>query len=370
MRGFFHLLGILLVIGIGTYFFAGNPVTETYVAAPRYVEPHETSVPKDDAATTEENAEELSGTVSKISETISNLKEQISAIPAKLPPPPSISPEEVNTQTRAALLNIYCTTTINGGTRLSTGSGVVIDPRGIILTNAHVADSFLFEGAPTFGNTDCIIRGGSPAAPLYDAELLYLSPSWVRGNAEIIKQENPLGTGENDFALLYITRSTKQGFPLPESFPFLSPEFDRDVISSGDSVLLASYPAGFLGSIAVQKDLYQTSTIANIDQLYTFETGTLDLFSIVGNVVAQKGSSGSGVVSLKTGKVLGIVVTSSEGATTADRELQAIVFAHMSESMKKDIGFTLEQYLSGNPAEEAASFANNISPTLLQILSQ
>ena len=80
--------------------------------------------------------------------------------------------------------------------RLATGSGVIIDPRGIILTNAHVAQNFLFENAPTFGNTDCIIRAGSPASPFYDAEILYISPSWIKENAQSFKEEDPIGTGE------------------------------------------------------------------------------------------------------------------------------------------------------------------------------
>ena len=121
-------------------------------------------------------------------------------------------------------------------------------------------------------------------------------------------------------------------------------------------MLLASYPAGFLGSIAVQKDLYQTSTTANIKDIFTFQSGLVDLFSVGGNAVAQKGSSGSAVVDLNTGRVLGIIVTSSKGETTAERDLHAIVFAHMSESMKKDIGFTLEEFLSGDPSAEAALF--------------
>lgn len=367
MLRLFHFFVLIVVLTIAGYFFAGNPIEETYL-------PIKNGVPNTEPTTPQElplkNGPDISETISKISEAISEIKNQITEIPNVVPPPPTLSPEEINTVTRTALVNIYCTTTLSGGTHLTTGSGVIIDPRGIVLTNAHVADSFLFEGAPGFGDTDCIIRGGSPATPFYDAKILYLSPSWARENSGAVRQENPVGTGEHDFALLLITRSIRNDALLPDTFPFLAPEFDRDNIKDGDPVLLASYPAGFLGSIAVQKDLYQVSTIASIAELFTFQDGSVDLFSIIGNIVAQKGSSGSGVVSLRTGKVLGIVVTSSEGATTADRELQAIVFAHMSESMKKDIGFTLKQFLAGDPAVEATSFAKNISPALLQILSQ
>ena len=36
--------------------------------------------------------------------------------------------------------------------------------------------------------------------------------------------------------------------------------------------------------------------------------------------------------------------------------------------MKKDIGFTLEKFLRGDPAAEAALFQKNVVPVLLQLL--
>lgn len=371
------LFFILLLAMILFVFFAGIPVRETHVAPTDKTagirrEAHiAESEQKIQFEEIKKDPSHVSDTISKLSETVVELQKKIADVSVpKISPIPTLSPEEINDRARAALVNIYCTTESGGSSRLYTGSGVIIDSRGIVLTNAHVAERFLIENAPTFGATDCIIRGGSPASPLYDGELLYISPSWIKENAAALREENPRGTGEHDFALLRITRSLRKDVPLPAQFSYLTPEFDRDNIEVGTSVLLASYPAGFLGSIAVQKDLYQTSTIAQIKKLFTFENGSVDLFSVGGNIISQKGSSGSGVVSLNTGRILGIVVTSNYGATTAERDLHAIVFAHMSESMKQDTDSTLEQFLSGDPATEAASFVNTISPALLQILSQ
>jgi len=370
-------IGIIFFATLFAFLFlASAPIRETYAPTPpkngnpaRTETKSATSTDKVTIKPNTENTLRITDVVSKITETVTDLQKRVSSTTNTTIPAPVYSPEEINLLARDALVNIYCTTQVSGATRLITGSGVVIDPRGIVLTNTHVAQTFLFEDVSSFGATDCIVRAGSPAAPAYDAEILYISPSWIKENASALKQENPLGTGENDFALLHITRSLKKGVPLPEQFSHLIPELDRAQITLGSPVLLASYPAGFLGSIAVQKDLYQTSVITEIKELFTFKSGLLDLFSLSGNAVAQKGSSGSAVVSLHSGKVLGIIVTSSEGETTADRELHAIVFSHMSESMSTDIEFTLEEYLATDPTTASASFQKNIAPLLLELLS-
>src|SRR3989344_7756180 len=83
------------------------------------------------------------------------------AAPVTTPTPapvPTKSQEVINDETRAALVNILCTpqTGING----ISGSGVVIDSRGVILTNAHVGQYFLLRDYLTPGNITCTVRIG------------------------------------------------------------------------------------------------------------------------------------------------------------------------------------------------------------------
>ena len=71
------------------------------------------------------------------------------------------STDAVNQEARAALVNILCETS-SGSLHPVSGSGVIIDPRGVILTNAHVAQYVLLASQPNVGLT-CMIRTGSPA---------------------------------------------------------------------------------------------------------------------------------------------------------------------------------------------------------------
>ena len=121
---------------------------------------------------------------------------------------PAANPDRVNADTRAALVNILCLTGGGGYFKPISGSGVFIDSRGIILTNAHIGQFFLLRDFPVKDNVTCTIRTGSPAQNTYTARLLYLPPVWIDANAKQITSQEAMGTGENDFALLLVTGST------------------------------------------------------------------------------------------------------------------------------------------------------------------
>lgn len=286
-------------------------------------------------------------------------------VPDQEPIQPSFS--DINVSTREALVNIFCTIKRAGPLKPITSSGVIIDERGVILTNAHVAQFFLLRDYPTEDTLECIIRTGNPAYPAYRADLLYVSPAWITDNADKIIKENPTGTGENDFAFLLINESTSNTAPLPSQFSFIEAETDDSTIEQDNEILLAGYPAGFLGGISVQRDLYILSTIGKIKELFTFKENTLDLFSVVGSIVSQKGSSGGAVVS-RNNKLIGIIVTASEGETTGERELRAITLSHINRSLLAHAGFDLEFLLFGDLLLKMGVFNLTIAPTLAKLL--
>lgn len=302
---------------------------------------------------------------------IENLEEEATAdieqIKEEVEDLSKVSFSKINEITRTALVNIFCTTKSGGYFNPTTGSGIIIDERGIILTNAHVAQYFLLKNYLTENFVDCVIRVGSPAKTLYRAKLIFISPSWIKNNANNINEQSPKGTGEDDYALLLITERTDSTKTIPDSFSFIEILYDTEDIKKGDRVLLVAYPAGFLGGISVSKDLYISSSVVEIMDLFTFKEGTFDLFSIGGSVVAQKGSSGGAVVNTEN-KLIGIIVTSSIEETTADRDLRAITISHINRSFTKDTGFSLQTFFEGNMLAEANAFNTNIAPTLTQFL--
>jgi hypothetical protein len=281
------------------------------------------------------------------------------------PSPVSIS--DVNALARDALVNIFCTTRTRSGISASSGSGIIIDARGVVLTDAHVAAPFLLESESARETTDCVIRTGAPAEKTYDASLLFISSTWIEEHADLINDNHALGTGESDVALLLIDTSLTDD-PLPEVFPFIPLRSIDASVEEDLPILVAGYPAEFLSGSAITRDLWPVTALTQVLDIYTFGDNTLDLFSVEGNIAAQQGSSGGGMIALDDTTLAGIVVTSSEGDNTDERVLNAITPYHINHVFLADAGMSLSQYLSGNLAEEAHTFMNQIAPDLHDIL--
>jgi hypothetical protein len=243
------------------------------------------------------------------------------------------------------------------------GSGVIIDPRGVILTNAHVAQYVLLsEDAQV--NLSCQIRIGAPASAAYATEVLYIPPVWVNAHVTEINTAHPMGTGEHDYALLRIT-GTVGNQNLPATFPYLPFDTREAIGFLGDQVLGASYPAEFLGGMAAENDLYPVSSISPISQLLTFASSTVDVISIGGVVEAQSGSSGGPVVN-QWGYLIGLIATTSDAPTTAARDLRAITLSYINRDIETQTGSSLSAFLSGDLAAKESSFNNETAPGLLK----
>ncbi len=274
-----------------------------------------------------------------------------------------VSFESINAITRPALVNILCTP--RGGGTLSpiSGSGVIIDPRGVILTNAHVAQYVLLSQSSSI-NLSCVIRTGAPATPRWLAEILYIPPVWVEVHAPEIDMKNPVGTGEHDYALLRIT-GTVDGAPLPGYFPYLPVDTREAIGFKDDLVLVATYPAEFLAA-AAQFNMYPASSVTTIGQLMTFVAKTVDLISLGGIIEAQGGSSGGAVVNA-WGRLIALISTTSEGETTAARDLRAVTLSYIDRDLAAQTRFDIATTLGGDIAAQALDFNTHTAPRLIDL---
>ena len=301
-----------------------------------------------------------------IQETIDTLNDVLAPEPGvELPSNVPTDLSSLNETVRKAIVNIICTTDGTGPFNPISASGVIIDEKGVILTNAHVAQYYLLKDYPAPDFVECTIRTGSPARAMYTSELMFLPPSWIEANALKITQENPTGNGDHDYALLRIIGTTNPDGVLPSTFPYLA--LSEEQPAAAQEVLIAGYPAGFLGGITIQKDLYAASSIARIGELYTFGGNTLDLFSLGGSVVAQQGSSG-GAVASREGTLTGLIVTSSDAPNTASRDLRALAVTYIQRDFIRELGKSIQIYLAGDLKQQTESFRIGTAPTLKQSL--
>lgn len=274
---------------------------------------------------------------------------------------PPLTPADVNTMTRAALVNIFCFSN-NGSLRPVSGSGTVIDPRGIILTNAHVAQYVLLSQSPRV-DLRCYVRSGSPAVVHWMPRVLYIPAAWVNAHVADINADHPLGTGEHDYALLSIAASV-DGSPLPE-FPSLTPDTREAIAFIDDLVLVSSYPAEFAGASAAAS-LYPASTFTTVQQFLTFTTGSVDVISVGSVIQAQSGSSG-GAIANEWGRLVGVITTTSEGTTTAQRELRGITLSYIDRDLVVQTGAGLSSILAGDTTAKTDLFSTDQALSLIQL---
>jgi V8-like Glu-specific endopeptidase len=159
----------------------------------------------------------------------------------------------------------------------------------------------------------------------------------------LIRDENPMGTGEGDYAFLYITENINKNIEKPKEFTYAKFDLNHDY-KKGDKVFTAGYP----GSPTSTKNLSASSKLISeetkIYDVFTLNSNSIDIFSTEINKVAQKGSSGGGV--FKSDRLIGLIVTITKN--NAGNKINALTTEYINRNLISKEGFSVESLLKGD----------------------
>lgn len=255
---------------------------------------------------------------------------------------------DVYENARESVVNILCLSKQGNMVSISTGSGVIINPQGIIITNAHVAENFLIP------NKECTIRSGDIASDKYKASLVYINETWLQKNAGVIFSSVARGTGEDDFALIAIT-SDMNGQKLNGGISYnqtLTNEMTEG--NKNKNIFATGYPGGTLGALSLQKFLPFTADATKLLDIFTFDGSHFDILETAETKVGQRGSSGGGIFD-ESGKLVGLIV-STNGEGSADK-INALTLPYINRAFKNETGKSLGEFTSTDKTQLLSSFA-------------
>src|SRR3989344_5933765 len=291
--------------------------------------------------------------------------------PSTIPPPTSLPvtvsplPLTIEEKVKRSTVNILCSIQKGNFIQKITGSGVVIDPQGVILTNAHVAEYVLLDEGLPEGSVSCFIRTGSPAKNSYKAKVVYISETWIQNNKNNLSMQTITGTGENGYALLVLTERVSLTAP-DVPLIYLAPEASYPAV--GQNIILAGYPAGFGDVRLLESALYELVEPSSITNVSSFDGNTIGVFNTSPTPLSQHGSSG-GAMATDKGTLLGIIVATTIDTYSGKNNLQGISLPYIEKNIKASSGKELG-YFIGNAIEEANNFETQKAQGLASILMQ
>jgi hypothetical protein len=277
----------------------------------------------------------------------------VESIKETLPTETVFETEQKEFSVKDVVVNITCLEKTNSYTRLSTGSGVVITPSGLVLTNAHVAYPFLKSsqfGDPTYS---CSIRRENIPNFGYNAHLVYYPTDWLRDNIEIIKDPAPVGTGENDYALLQITTG-------------IGPtQISTSDLKTNLPITVAGYPGINSGVFEVDTKPGLKIAQTTIADFFTFNTRSYDVLQTGVNEVAKRGSSGGGI--FNQNNLYGIVVTTNSNGQGS--YINALTIPYIKKDFEEDTGTSFESFIQNSIEVLKSTFDSSYKPKLQSIIS-
>jgi hypothetical protein len=279
---------------------------------------NETVVKESDVAN-ENNEKALRQIQENIDKANQAIKEIEDSLQPKLETKTRLSQSELYSKAESRIINFLCYKKDGVGI----ASGIVISPKGHILTNAHVA-----EGLEK--NSECTIRQGSPARVIGYAKLVMLPSAYT--NSKTLQ-----GQSENDISVWIMSRSAGEE-NLPETFPYYNidefyfPEINQPLATF-------SYPAELLGYETLLKSLnmlFAETIVSEFDANFILSTSGLS---------SQVGSSGGALVDVYTNKFAGIIFGISNDENISKRTLYSLTPNSVARIIKNETGQTLAEFL-------------------------
>jgi hypothetical protein len=243
-------------------------------------------------------------------------------------------------------VNLACMRREGLAVHVDSGSGVVISPDGLIVTNAHVAYNFLLEDE----GVECTIT--HPSFPVfgYRGQAVFVSPDWIRQNGRAISLGGGTGTGENDYAFVTFAKSAAP--TLLGSLAYAPVSVSEPVAEPGDDITVAGFPGsastleGFGSAARLKVDEVE------VEDTDSFDRQTADIVQTGRTLVAASGSSGGG--GFKDGQLIGITATIY--AIDGGNGLNLLSAAWINRDLRRDRDVSIADLVAEDPRAAAASF--------------